>query len=216
MASQPRDVSSVQAAAQTVQAVRYGNSWYEYVKLLGSPHYDPGMWQLRQTDWKAFYIYWNILYVNLGILGNLLAFVMPFLIELFSIVGLIFVPFQIGILLIEIACLVFPGHMGWYCLVKREGCFGQLGYLCWAAYYALFPCWNLLSGLKTGKSSGTIVTIMMLLPAVMMVYACVQLAHQPFGQDQARSLNGQAAASPNLPADETAPSAPPPEGTVEF
>merc|ERR1711933_485919 len=50
-----------------------------------------------------------------------------------------------GLLLVFLFC-----HCGWFCVVKRKGCCGQVGYLVWGLIYFVFPFWPLVKGALEG------------------------------------------------------------------
>mmetsp|Transcript_10121 Transcript_10121/g.16137 ORF Transcript_10121/g.16137 Transcript_10121/m.16137 type:complete len:174 (-) Transcript_10121:42-563(-) len=112
----------------------YVESFSEYWKLLLSPKVNGAMFQCSQPDWKVQFEMWNVVYILLMIVVTLLFLLINLLGELLhlKVISMVLsIVFSAIALVLSFAC----AHMGWYCIVKKDGCCGKTGYLVWGLVY---------------------------------------------------------------------------------
>merc|ERR1712190_321068 len=60
-------------------------------------------------------------------------------------------------------------HMGWFCIVRRDGCCGSIGYLIWALVYIL------LNAGPLSRGDAGLIYLAMLVPVGYMIFSLFKL-----------------------------------------
>eukprot|EP00747_Dinoflagellata_sp_TGD_P184679 gnl/TRDRNA2_/TRDRNA2_40545_c0_seq1.p1 gnl/TRDRNA2_/TRDRNA2_40545_c0~~gnl/TRDRNA2_/TRDRNA2_40545_c0_seq1.p1 ORF type:complete len:183 (-),score=21.06 gnl/TRDRNA2_/TRDRNA2_40545_c0_seq1:116-664(-) len=157
----------------------------EYFAMLARPRLDAAMFQCQQEDWSLQFQKWNVAYCFATLIVSVLFLGLRVLQEL--------VHFKLATMIVDIyttAIYLLLGilfaHMGWFCVVRKNGCCGRIGYLIWAAVYLLLNAAPMVNSVTSdpGVPCG-LVYAMMLVPVGYMVLALFKLAVS----DSARSPN---------------------------
>lgn len=114
----------------------YSASCAEYLALLCHPRLDAGMFKFQQEDWNAQFQVWSIVYAFASIIINVLFLCFRVLQEL-SDLALATIAADIAISGTGIVLGILFAHLGWFCIVRRQGCCGAVGYILWAVVYVL-------------------------------------------------------------------------------
>eukprot|EP00930_Biecheleria_cincta_P092011 TRINITY_DN81758_c0_g1_i1.p1 TRINITY_DN81758_c0_g1~~TRINITY_DN81758_c0_g1_i1.p1 ORF type:complete len:224 (+),score=24.82 TRINITY_DN81758_c0_g1_i1:34-672(+) len=181
---------SAAASAARTEGLSYGATALEYASLLAKPKLDASMLSPIQSDWEAFYVYWNVIYVDIGLVSLALRFLMRMGYDILTIFNILMLPWDIVTYFLTAVVLCIPGHLAWYCVIKRKGCCGAPGLLAMAAYYVLVPLHSLSESMSHKNSTPLLTAMLLSVPTVALVYACLQLATGASSQS-AREVTGQ-------------------------
>ena len=93
------------------------------------------MFGCQHEDWALAFARWNVAYVWALFVDHLLFWLLQGIGQLLT---LRLVSLTIGVLftLLDFLFCVVLNWCSWYCVVKRLGFCGRVGYLCWALLYA--------------------------------------------------------------------------------
>mmetsp|Transcript_79097 Transcript_79097/g.228732 ORF Transcript_79097/g.228732 Transcript_79097/m.228732 type:complete len:246 (+) Transcript_79097:90-827(+) len=163
-------------AAERAKAT-YGESARTYiVHCLTPPRVDLSMFTLRQTNWKASFAYWNILWTQAAAVAQLACIASNFYIAIleFSIFKLLFgTMFNMIKGGFHIAFAVFMGHFGWFFVVETGcRCSGDYDYFVIGLAYASVSLMFMFSNSETFR---WLICIVVALPTVYLVLACWNL-----------------------------------------
>ena len=156
----------------SVGAIELSSTTREYVRLLMKPTLTSDMFGCQHDDWALAFARWNVLYVWALFAVSLLFWLMQALGQLLAF-RLVSIALSVMFTLLDILLFVLLNWSSWYCVVKRLGFCGRVGYLAWALLYA---CLNVgrLGAVWSGGLSYWIY-ILMLVPAAYMVLSLIQL-----------------------------------------
>ena len=144
----------------------------EYVRLLMKPTLTADMFGCRHDDWATAFSRWNVLYVWALLVVSLLFWLLQVL-SLLLRFALISIAFQVVFTLVDIIIFMLLNWTSWYCVVKRLGFCGRVGYLAWALVYVCLNIGRLGAVVNGGLNYW--IYILMLIPAAYMVLALIQL-----------------------------------------
>ncbi|CAJ1355034.1 unnamed protein product [Effrenium voratum] len=151
----------------------------EYMGLMMLPSCDTkAMMNPKPPDFKEFFVRWNIIYADLGLVISVAQIILCFVtFYLFSLIRQVFV----------LLCLIVPTHMAWYALIKRGGCMGKAGYIGFGAFYLIYM-WSRIAAVW-GYLIAFLLELILAVPGLALFYACLGLAGFVGGDASARALN---------------------------
>mmetsp|Transcript_13260 Transcript_13260/g.35522 ORF Transcript_13260/g.35522 Transcript_13260/m.35522 type:complete len:239 (-) Transcript_13260:44-760(-) len=128
-----------QAAGHAKEA--YCTSAREYWALTTSrPRIRMQACSCRRDDWSVAFGEWNVLWcqTQMVVFVSAVVLLMWDLLQAFDLV-----PFlrRVVFCFFHLVWSLFIGHLGWHCLVARQGCCGGLGYTLWACIYVITALW---------------------------------------------------------------------------
>eukprot|EP00927_Polykrikos_kofoidii_P079889 TRINITY_DN76726_c0_g1_i1.p1 TRINITY_DN76726_c0_g1~~TRINITY_DN76726_c0_g1_i1.p1 ORF type:complete len:188 (-),score=25.32 TRINITY_DN76726_c0_g1_i1:56-586(-) len=156
----------------------YARSFSEYLSLLKKPKLNGAMFQCQQNDWGETFQAWNIIYLIVSILVYLVlaAFTVLRLTLYLQVFSLLYLLISVFIGCITAFLLT---HLGWFCIVKKRGCCGCIGYAIWAFVYFAFVVWPLLPSAAGYGNNVTdvsnLICLVELVPAIYMLIAICRL-----------------------------------------
>merc|ERR1719382_254742 len=127
------------------------------------------MFKCDQSDWKECFQAWSVVYCFASILIAVIFLGLRCLsyLSYFNLPAI--VVDVISSVVAIVICFIFA-HLDWFCVVRRDGCCGSLGYLIWAIVYILIPCGPMYFGGAVG-----LIYLAMLVPVVYMALASFKL-----------------------------------------
>ena len=158
--------------AQLSGSVELASTSREYARLLMKPKLTADMFGCRHDDWALAFARWNVIYVW-ALLAVSLLFWLLHVLGLFLRFALVSIAISVLFTLLDILLFLLLNWTSWYCVVKRLGFCGRVGYLAWALLYV---CLNIgrLGAVWSGGVSYWIY-LLMLFPAGYMVLSLIQL-----------------------------------------
>eukprot|EP00439_Symbiodinium_sp_Y106_P052613 s2382_g7.t1 len=141
------------------------------------------MFGCQHEDWALAFARWNVAYVWALFVDHLLFWLLQGIGQLLT---LRLVSLTIGVLftLLDFLFCVVLNWCSWYCVVKRLGFCGRVGYLCWALLYA---CLNVGRLGAVTRDVSYWIYILMLVPAAYMIVALIQLFRGVLRRDHSES-----------------------------
>jgi len=145
------------------------------------PRLGEGMFKCSGAgDWHAFFEKWLVVYfwgstvlaLTTAIGGTLVSVAHFALIQ----VAWIAVGFFINL------CIFLAlSHISWFCVVKKQGCCGNIGYLIWGVVLVLLVLLSAESGYQAYGSLISLIQLLLLVPCGFMAVACLQLFRESGG-----------------------------------
>eukprot|EP00928_Gymnodinium_smaydae_P085156 TRINITY_DN6849_c0_g1_i1.p1 TRINITY_DN6849_c0_g1~~TRINITY_DN6849_c0_g1_i1.p1 ORF type:complete len:278 (-),score=52.31 TRINITY_DN6849_c0_g1_i1:32-865(-) len=156
----------------------YLQSWPTYFGLLGKPpKLDASLLEFQTADWTSKFVSWNVISFYAGVLVSLLwvsCFLVSWAMSGFPVtIGLILSLFRDA--LFQVISSLFWCQLGWFCVVLRQGCCGQAGYLLWALFYVLVFVSRFLATGWTYHWT-TLINVLMCVPTFFLALSCFRLS----------------------------------------